>query len=377
MEIEKLNSEYTKSKQIFDRLNLQKDKFKDMELEVRRLIRDVSVLKIQIEQHEEDGNKSQVAIEQKELQTKLDQIREMKDKLAKYDEALSKANEQVDAYIQQISNNPEIKKQLNEALMKKLQREIFSKGKERNELEAKNNKYKNFIAKCDEDPNIRKNLDKIAECKKRLDELAKEPQPLSGEKLKEANSLKASMRRAKEKISNITNGEISPEFFDKITSYDEFKCEIKSNDKYIIGLNKIISNNEIAHNKCAAIIDNSINSSDPINSKKGYGQYENNGTISNLPTITEKTFGEKIGQFFKNVKTKIMNYINGNDKGASASSTAEPQSNSQQEVSDKNNFRDVLKYGIAKDVMETMKTDALREAKKERKAKSSEDKSER
>ena len=366
MDLEKINNQYVKLKA---KLDLAK---KDVEKIKETLVLKASDLKI-LEAERIKAKIAKDTVKEKALSTDIEilkkDIKKIKDEAEEKEEEWKEIQEMIDKRIEEIKENPELKKHLDEVLVKKYDRKMKKVEAEKKVVTDKKERLKGLKELAEKHPSVRKNLigmtNAVKEINKLKAELASLKQPVAGGLFKYTNQARA------DEITKVLLPIAKSKYEKNRTLLNDYaktqNIKIDAND-----LKELTEN--MSHNKGKIDISGTIDKQIKVLEKKikGYDKsiadykgaigYYDNSIVNNVQKQSyQNTQPAKQGWFGKIVnKFKDWN----NKRKQKALPVVQQVTTPKKE---KNEFASSLKYDIVKDEVARMERDGLKNAKAQRK----------
>jgi myosin heavy subunit len=363
MDLDKLNSEYVAEKAVIAGLESKKQEIAGLEKDLKRYTKDIQISEIKMEQYElEEGNEAEIETEKANIGETKEKIGEIRGKLEDHYNALAKAKVKVDDYMKQISENPEIKKQLDEALATNFSRKADKKHEERNKLQGQTNKYVAFQEACKANPEMKKIFDKMIRRKNELEPLKQKKEDgieLNEKETQKYETLVTRIENGQKEIETMSNGRFTEDLIDTLPLHGDIDKAIKANQKQIKGMDKSVRDlDKAAYNHS--------NTSKATSDKTKVASSKSRGNANELPVPVKQGFFKKLLKGIKNFFTKDED-LEKEDLEIVIKEEIEKEDVVKEGVTSQEDFRNALKYDITRDMLEEMKKEALKEAKKDRK----------
>lgn len=292
----------------------------------------------------------------------------VKENASNYKKNIELAKQKIDQRVQELTEEPEMKKHLQEVMTKKYSRKIKALNDEKNNKENELKKIESLEVVISHHPKIKNYLNGIAnsleekaKCEKELETLKQSNNPNKQKttellnKIKKANSKinqnkSVVMAFLKKQKLEFSEQDLQKIFQGGVKRDNEGNIDLRANinkiNRQIKGINKSIKNHEIAMNKYQ------IKVQEQAIEEQSYNQQKQG----------------KIAGFFKKIWTSITNRISRKRLPEATQKIPNEESNeAKSNNTEKDNFLDSLKYDIVSEFVQNKQVNDLKEAKKERK----------
>ena len=310
-----------------------------------------------------DNNAQKIQEANQKIENCKNKIMKIKEIASNHKKNIELAKQKIDQRVQELTEEPEMKKHLQEVMTKKYSRKIKALKDEKNNKENELKKIESLEVVISYHPKIKNYLNGIAnsleekaKCEKELETLNQSNNPNKQKatqllnKIKKANSKinqnkSVVMTFLKKQKLEFSEQDLQKIFQGGVKRDNEGNIDLRANinkiNRQIKGINKSIKNHEIAMNKYQIKVQ-----------EQSYNQ-QNQG---------------KIAGFFKKIWTSITNRISRKRLPEATQKTPNEESNeAKSNNTEKDNFSDSLKYDIVSEFVQNKQVNDLKEAKKERK----------
>lgn len=310
-----------------------------------------------------DNNAQKIQEANQKIENCKNKIMKIKEIASNHKKNIELAKQKIDQRVQELTEEPEMKKHLQEVMTKKYSRKIKALKDEKNNKENELKKIESLEVVISYHPKIKNYLNGIAnsleekaKCEKELETLNQSNNPDKQKatqllnKIKKANSKinqnkSVVMTFLKKQKLEFSEQDLQKIFQGGVKRDNEGNIDLRANinkiNRQIKGINKSIKNHEIAMNKYQIKVQ-----------EQSYNQ-QNQG---------------KIAGFFKKIWTSITNRISRKRLPEATQKTPNEESNeAKSNNTEKDNFSDSLKYDIVSEFVQNKQVNDLKEAKKERK----------
>lgn len=310
-----------------------------------------------------DNNAQKIQEANQKIENCKNKIMKIKEIASNHKKNIELAKQKIDQRVQELTEEPEMKKHLQEVMTKKYSRKIKALKDEKNNKENELKKIESLEVVISYHPKIKNYLNGIAnsleekaKCEKELETLNQSNNPNKQKatqllnKIKKANSKinqnkSVVMTFLKKQKLEFSEQDLQKIFQGGVKRDNEGNIDLRANinkiNRQIKGINKSIKNHEIAMNKYQIKVQ-----------EQSYNQ-QNQG---------------KIAGFFKKIWTSITNRISRKRLPEDTQKTPNEESNeAKSNNTEKDNFSDSLKYDIVSEFVQNKQVNDLKEAKKERK----------
>ena len=315
-----------------------------------------------------DNNAQKIQEANQKIENCKNKIMKIKEIASNHKKNIELAKQKIDQRVQELTEEPEMKKHLQEVMTKKYSRKIKALKDEKNNKENELKKTESLEVVISYHPKIKNYLNGIAnsleekaKCEKELETLKQSNNPDKQKatqllnKIKKANSKinqnkSVVMTFLKKQKLEFSEQDLQKIFQGGVKRDNEGNIDLRANinkiNRQIKGINKSIKNHEIAMNKYQ------IKVQEQATEEQSYNQ-QNQG---------------KIAGFFKKIWTSITNRISRKRLPEATQKTPNEESNeAKSNNTEKDNFLDSLKYDIVSEYVQNKQVNDLKEAKKERK----------
>ena len=254
MELNEINESYKKSQIALKKVDTDKTKqiIEQRKKELIVLTDKLSDLKTEKQRAIRDKDKAREQNADNAIKQATEEIKRVKTNLGKLHDLIAKSKTNVDNQLKAIEDmaktNPDLKKQLDEAIKVKFGRELKRKEAEKAKISEKLSALQTIKAEAEKNPNIMHlimNIEDgytlIAEQQKILDD----PKTSDSEKNVANMKIKAfntQLETYKANLAKHFKGKIKREDIDSIKSYSGLNREVKSLDRQVKGIDKQINN---------------------------------------------------------------------------------------------------------------------------------------
>ena len=310
-----------------------------------------------------DNNAQKIQEANQKIENCKNKIMAIKEIASNHKKNIELAKQKIDQRVQELTEEPEMKKHLQEVMTKKYSRKIKALKDEKNNKENELKKIESLEVVISYHPKIKNYLNGIAnsleekaKCEKELETLKQSNNPNKQKatellnKIKKANSKinqnkSVVMTFLKKQKLEFSEQDLQKIFQGGIKRDNEGNIDLRANinkiNRQIKGINKSIKNHEIAMNKYQIKVQ-----------EQSYNQQKQG----------------KIAGFFKKIWTSITNRISRKRLPEATQKTPNEESNdAKSNNTEKDNFSDSLKYDIVSEFVQNKQVNDLKEAKKERK----------
>lgn len=310
-----------------------------------------------------DNNAQKIQEANQKIENCKNKIMKIKEIASNHKKNIELAKQKIDQRVQELTEEPEMKKHLQEVMTKKYSRKIKALKDEKNNKENELKKIESLEVVISYHPKIKNYLNGIAnsleekaKCEKELETLKQSNNPDKQKatqllnKIKKANSKinqnkSVVMTFLKKQKLEFSEQDLQKIFQGGVKRDNEGNIDLRANinkiNRQIKGINKRIKNHEIAMNKYQIKVQ-----------EQSYNQQKQG----------------KIAGFFKKIWTSITNRISRKRLPEATQKTPNEESNdAKSNNTEKDNFSDSLKYDIVSEFVQNKQVNDLKEAKKERK----------
>lgn len=310
-----------------------------------------------------DNNAQKIQEANQKIENCKNKIMTIKESASNQKKNIELAKQKIDQRVQELTEEPEMKKHLQEVMTKKYSRKIKALKDEKNNKENELKKTESLEVVISYHPKIKNYLNGIAnsleekaKCEKELETLKQSNNPNKQKttellnKIKKANSKinqnkSVVMAFLKKQKLEFSEQDLQKIFQGGVKRDNEGNIDLRANinkiNRQIKGIDKSIKDHEIAMNKYQIKVQ-----------EQSYNQ-QNQG---------------KIAGFFKKIWTSITNRISRKRLPEATQKTPNEESNdAKSNNTEKDNFSDSLKYDIVSEFVQNKQVNDLKEAKKERK----------
>lgn len=315
-----------------------------------------------------DNNAQKIQEANQKIENCKNKIMKIKEIASNHKKNIELAKQKIDQRVQELTEEPEMKKHLQEVMTKKYSRKIKALKDEKNNKENELKKIESLEVVISYHPKIKNYLNGIAnsleeksKCEKELETLNQSNNPNKQKatellnKIKKANSKinqnkSVVMTFLKKQKLEFSEQDLQKIFQGGVKRDNEGNIDLRANinkiNRQIKGINKSIKNHEIAMNKYQ------IKVQEQAIEEQSYNQQKQG----------------KIAGFFKKIWTSITNRISRKRLPEATQKTPNEESNdAKSNNTEKDNFSDSLKYDIVSEFVQNKQVNDLKEAKKERK----------
>ena len=315
-----------------------------------------------------DNNAQKIQEANQKIENCKNKIMTIKESASNQKKNIELAKQKIDQRVQELTEEPEMKKHLQEVMTKKYSRKIKALKDEKNNKENELKKIESLEVVISYHPKIKNYLNGIAnsleeksKCEKELETLNQSNNPNKQKatellnKIKKANSKinqnkSVVMTFLKKQKLEFSEQDLQKIFQGGVKRDNEGNIDLRANinkiNRQIKGINKSIKNHEIAMNKYQ------IKVQEQAIEEQSYNQQKQG----------------KIAGFFKKIWTSITNRISRKRLPEATQKTPNEESNdAKSNNTEKDNFSDSLKYDIVSEFVQNKQVNDLKEAKKERK----------
>ena len=315
-----------------------------------------------------DNNAQKIQEANQKIENCKNKIMAIKEIASNHKKNIELAKQKIDQRVQELTEEPEMKKHLQEVMTKKYSRKIKALKDEKNNKENELKKTESLEVVISYHPKIKNYLNGIAnsleeksKCEKELETLNQSNNPNKQKatellnKIKKANSKinqnkSVVMTFLKKQKLEFSEQDLQKIFQGGVKRDNEGNIDLRANinkiNRQIKGINKSIKNHEIAMNKYQ------IKVQEQAIEEQSYNQQKQG----------------KIAGFFKKIWTSITNRISRKRLPEATQKTPNEESNeAKSNNTEKDNFLDSLKYDIVSEYVQNKQVNDLKEAKKERK----------
>ena len=315
-----------------------------------------------------DNNAQKIQEANQKIENCKNKIMKIKEIASNHKKNIELAKQKIDQRVQELTEEPEMKKHLQEVMTKKYSRKIKALKDEKNNKENELKKTESLEVVISYHPKIKNYLNGIAnsleeksKCEKELETLNQSNNPNKQKatellnKIKKANSKinqnkSVVMTFLKKQKLEFSEQDLQKIFQGGVKRDNEGNIDLRANinkiNRQIKGINKSIKNHEIAMNKYQ------IKVQEQAIEEQSYNQQKQG----------------KIAGFFKKIWTSITNRISRKRLPEATQKTPNEESNdAKSNNTEKDNFSDSLKYDIVSEFVQNKQVNDLKEAKKERK----------
>ena len=315
-----------------------------------------------------DNNAQKIQEANQKIENCKNKIMTIKESASNQKKNIELAKQKIDQRVQELTEEPEMKKHLQEVMTKKYSRKIKALKDEKNNKENELKKTESLEVVISYHPKIKNYLNGIAnsleekaKCEKELETLKQSNNPDKQKatqllnKIKKANSKinqnkSVVMTFLKKQKLEFSEQDLQKIFQGGVKRDNEGNIDLRANinkiNRQIKGIDKSIKDHEIAMNKYQ------IKVQEQATEEQSYNQ-QNQG---------------KIAGFFKKIWTSITNRISRKRLPEATQKTPNEESNeAKSNNTEKDNFSDSLKYDIVSEFVQNKQVNDLKEAKKERK----------
>ena len=365
MDLENIDKAYNRSKKALDKSGKLMTSIEDLKKEVTKLKRQLENIEIEIIRAKEDKDSAKVKTLEESKKAPKKDLEAKKKQLEKLSAVVQKSEIAINVQMTELSRDPALKAHLDEIIGKKFSRKLSKFQKDKEEKTNKNKPLMKIQEAAKTEPNVMyslKEIQKYITLEAKLQATITDPAKSAAEKAQAQTDLIAaqnSLEKSRSDLARYFKGAISREVIDKITSYEDLEREIKSNNRYIKGLDKQIANYETALENID--FDISSRASAPSNRSDASSSTTRSGsrTSANQPAPSTILPAEqpKWWQFIKRFK-------NWNTR-RKAEQVQEEIEQEPETVSDeeKKSFKDSMKYAVVRDYEEKVAVDLLKQAK--------------
>lgn len=368
MELENINKSYSRSKKALDKSGKLMTTVESLKTEVKNLKRQLENIQIEIIRAQEDGDSARVkTLEESKKAPKAD-LAAKKKQLEKLSAIVTQNETAISVQMTELSKDPALKAHLDEVISKKFSRKLSKIQKDKEERTNQNKTLLRIQEAAKTEPNVMyslKEIEKYSALEAELQAIIADPAKSVAEKAQAQTDLLAaqnSLEKSRSDLARYFKGTISREVIDKITSYEDLERDIKSNNKYIKGLDKQIANYETAlenigfdmSSRAAELSD--ISDSSSSTTRTGARGTTASRTSTGRPASPTDLPAEqpKWYQFIRRFKNWNAR------RKAAQEPVQEPVTVSDTE---KKKFKDSMKYDVVKDYEEKVAADLLKQAK--------------
>ncbi len=357
MELENMDKAYTRSKKALDKSGKFMTTVETLKKEVKTLKRQIENIDIAIIRAREDGDTAQIKTLEQLRKAPKAELEKKRQQLIKLNTVIHQNKAIIDEKMAELSSDPELKAHLDEVIGKKFSRKLAKIEKEKEDKTKQNEVLTRIQEAAKKDPNVMFLLKAIGDGTRLVSEaqaIIADPTKTPAEIATVQRTLpilQNALEKNRSDLARYFKGTISREVIDKITSYEDLGREIKSNTRYVKGLDKQIANYKTALENIGYVLPSSSTT-----------RTSTRGTTSSRPTLGQPTPSTdlpaeqpKWWQFRK----RFQNW-----NARRKSKTAQPTPISAQ---DKKKFKDSMKYEMVRDYEEKLAADLLKQAKAQNK----------
>ena len=386
MDLEEINNNYGELKQKI--ANAEK-KYEELNAKVKKLQKPYYKCQYELEDAKEKGNEAEIKKAQEKLNDIKKKVGEIKAEAKKQKETIENLKGKINEKIELIKNDPELKKQIDSALLRRYERQENTLTKEKDELVEKRAKLASFKDMINEHPNLAHSLKGILTGIKLLDDAEAKIEEntfevngtikwkdinISGEllqKKEEANKkLQQNLDIMREYCDkhNIDKDEINNYINTLAETYVErngqtdleltFNRSIKKMDKKIISYDKQIADYNTLKNE----LRNSLGLPDNTLENKSKDETLKDGKSENVP---ENTLGENKLKWWQ-FGTKFKNWL-ARKKLSRVGGLPAPSNTTENVKEDTKKASENFRYEIMREAMESQQKDDFKFAKEVRK----------
>lgn len=366
MELENMDKAYSKSKKALDKSGKLVKSLDALKKDVKKLSRQIENIQIEIIRAKEDGDKAKVKALNDSLKAPQQQLQAKKQQLQKLEATVQKNQATVDEKMVELSQDPALKAHLNEVIGKNFSKKLTKMEKDKEEKAKQNEPLSKIQEAAKKDPNVMYSLKEIEKYTKLVSEaqaIISDKTKTRAEKAKAQGDLpvlQTALDKSRSALAAHFKGTISRNVIDKITSYEDLGKEIKSNNRYMKGLDKQIANYTTAlqnigyemPSRDGQSSDRSDDSSSTTRTSSGRAAPSTRTTQAPTPKLPAEQ--PKWYQFVKRFKNWNAR------RKAGPTQEQEPAPVSQE---DKDKFKNSMKYKVVRDYEEKMAADLLKQAK--------------
>lgn len=357
MDLEKMNGEYVKLKSDLEKV---RNEIENFDIKANNMAENKILWKAKLITSKRLGDSVGEKAAEVELQKIDKEIKKLQEELSKKKEEVTPLKEKIDGIIKEIKEDPEMANHLNEVMSKKYDRKISKLEKEQNELIKKESSLVNLQRLVTEHPALANNLKGMFNAQKEITDLSEELKNTTD--VSRANEIKNKLLpQAKHKLE--TNKTPLMAYITKKKLFIEeqdineliskgFKQDAKGN----IDLNATMNRNISSIKRQIKGNEKSI--------KDYKNAFNNINIVPTIPTVEPKWY--QFGERFKNWYERTSNPLVERFRNWRESRSGKP-SPSESADNKENIFKNSLKYEVVKDIVEQVKSDDLKQAKKERK----------
>lgn len=366
MELEDMDKAYKRSKKALDKSGRFMTTIETLKTEVKTLKRQIENIDIEIIRAREDGDTAKIKTLEASKKAPKAELEKKRQQLVKLNATAHQNQAIIDDKMAELSRDPALKAHLDEVIGKKFSRKLAKIKKDKEDKTKQNETLTRIQEAAKKDPNVMYSLKEIEKYTKLVVEanaIIADPTKTPAEIARARGNLpvlQTALDKSRSALAAYFKGTISREVIDKITSYEDLGREIKSNNRYIKGLDKQAANYETALRNISYETPSrggsSSDRSDDSSSTTRTGSRGTTGsrTSTGRPTPSTNLPAEqtKWYQFVKRFKN-----WNARRKGES------PREVAPVTAAEKKKFKDSMKYDVVKDYEEKLAADLLKQAK--------------
>lgn len=246
MELNKqVDSNYHKDKEAFKKLEKLQEIFKKTKEELKQVNRNIEDTKTCIDRAKEDKDKSTLQAKQQELKALEEKRKQIIERGKKQQSILKNGQNKINAYMEEIEKDPELKSHLNSIMEKHYNKKLKLLEKDKKQLKT----LRKIIS---QHPTLENNLKGMFSAKEKIEKLKEELKDLQKDPIKNKARIEEINNKeipivAVKKVTNRTNLinylqknniDISEKFIDDLVNENGFKHDDKGN----VNLDKTLNN---------------------------------------------------------------------------------------------------------------------------------------
>lgn len=365
--LEEMDKTYVKSKAILDKSGKVIATLETLKTEVKTLKRQIEDIQLKMMRAKEDGKLSEIKPLEASLKAPKANLALKKEQLQKLEAVVRQSQISVGKRMTEISKIPELRAHLKDVIEKKFSRQLTQFQKQKEEKLKQNEPLIRIQKVAQKDSKVMyilAEIEKYAKLENELQTAIANSTKSEDEKKKDQNYLvgiQSLLSKSRGKLAKYFKGTITRDVIDQITSYENLGRQIKSNNKYISGLDKQIANYTTALENIGLLTPCRVVQLEP----------QPEPQPDNLPAKQPKWYQfatrlkNWVNQFKSYVQTEQQESQPQLEPGSepyesNPTPKIEPISISEEQ---KNQFKDSMKYDIVKDYEEKLAASLLKQAK--------------
>lgn len=405
MELNKeLNEKYKQDKKTYEKVKMLEKNLEELKYNYKIQTRKKEDAQLGKFRAKEDKDKTKEQEMDKEIKKADAELKNIKDRVRKIQNVIEKNKAEVDKYINELSNDPEFKKQIDYILEKRYERglEKANRGKEQTDIiidlctnhPTLDNNFKGMVKAVEE-------LDKIEENQKELEEELAKLDPIDDKdriaEIENVEKPKLVALKSKYQTKHRTNKEsfmgfcqknnvnVDEKFLEQLVKENGFSHDSEGNIQALKTLKRIskgYEKQERAYEKAIGKVRNmeenhniEIHNDESVSTETG----DNGRQETNLPEPRYKwyQFGKRIKAWMEKRKVQRDNFsLYGEEQNENSNMASERPENENSNMTSERpenekskfgseKFRDAYKYDIVKDYVDKKEKEILKESGKE------------